>query len=87
MKKFFIYFCLSLFYNIYAQEEIVYIPDEKLKNWLLNQDEINTNGDDEIQVSEAISYTGHIGIGNSSPNDELLMDTTRFRSFHKHNIY
>ena len=36
-------------------EEIVYIPDANFKAFLLNDDLINTNGDDEIQLTEAES--------------------------------
>jgi hypothetical protein len=36
----------------------VYIPDANFKSYLVNNTAINTNGDSEIQVSEASTYTG-----------------------------
>lgn len=42
------------------QHDVVYIPDSKFKNYLLNNEEINTNGDDEIQITEAQNFTGRI---------------------------
>jgi len=41
-------------------KDAVYIPDEIFKNYLLNHEEINTNGDDEIQITEAQTFTGRI---------------------------
>ena len=38
----------------------VYIPDTQFKNYLVNNTAINTNGDSEIQVSEASAFTGTI---------------------------
>lgn len=40
--------------------QVVNIPDFWFKNYLLNHPGINTNGDNEIQVSEAMSYTDSI---------------------------
>ena len=38
----------------------VYIPDANFKSYLVNTTAINTNGDSEIQVSEASAFTGVI---------------------------
>ena len=38
----------------------VNIPDANFKAYLVGNTAINTNGDTEIQVSEANSYTGYI---------------------------
>ena len=38
----------------------VYIPDANFKNYLIINSAINTNGDGEIQVSEASSFGGYI---------------------------
>ena len=46
----------------YAQN--VNIPDAIFKTYLVNQSIINTNGDSEIQVSEAGAFTGGINITN-----------------------
>lgn len=42
----------------------VNIPDANFKAYLVANTEINTNGDDEIQVSEAESFTGTINVSN-----------------------
>jgi len=45
--------------SIYASAQgIVNIPDPNFKAYLVGDPEINTNGDDEIQVSEAEGFTG-----------------------------
>jgi hypothetical protein len=41
--------------------QVVAIPDANFKNYLLSDPAINTNGDSEIQVSEAQAFTGYIG--------------------------
>jgi uncharacterized protein (TIGR02145 family) len=43
---------------VYAQN--VYIQDINFKNYLINQNDINTNGDKEIQLNEANSFRGAI---------------------------
>ena len=47
----------------------VYIPDANFKNCLVNSAAINTNGDSEIQVSEASAFTGYIGCGTMGISD------------------
>jgi len=42
--------------------ENVFIPDKKFKEFLIGTDKINTNNDDEIQVSEAEAFSGGIHI-------------------------
>lgn len=80
MKKVFIYFCLSFTMGLLAQEDIVYILDTNLKGWLVTRDFINTNGDDEIQVSEAIAFTGNVaGYPGSSGNP--ITDATGLEAF------
>lgn len=41
-------------------KDVVYIPDAIFKNYLLNNKSINTNGDNEIQITEAQNFTGRI---------------------------
>lgn len=41
-------------------KDVVYIPDAIFKNYLLNNEAINTNGDNEIQITEAQNFTGRI---------------------------
>jgi hypothetical protein len=45
-------------FNVHSQN--VTVPDPNFKSYLLNTPNINTNDDSEIQVSEAIAYTGAI---------------------------
>jgi len=42
----------------------VYIPDANFKAYLVGNSSINTNGDTEIQVSEAAAVTGHFNAIN-----------------------
>jgi hypothetical protein len=55
--------------NCNPQEDVVYIPDVNFKNYLLGRAEINTNGDDEIQVTEATGYTDYISVGSMDINN------------------
>ncbi len=59
---------------------VVYIPDANFKNYLLSTS-INTNGDTEIQVSEAEAVTGAIDVGNKNIADltgiEAFVNLTR----------
>lgn len=43
-----------------AHAQIVNVPDPAFKNYLLNHPGINTNSDNEIQVSEALNFTDSI---------------------------
>ncbi|MNK72626.1 Internalin-J precursor [compost metagenome] len=45
-------------------DPIVNIPDANFKSYLLSVSSINTNGDNEIQVSEATAFTGTIDCSN-----------------------
>ena len=40
--------------------EIVNIPDANFKKYLIGNEDINTNGDNEIQLSEASSFEGYM---------------------------
>ena len=57
MKKKLFYSCLLLFYAGSVCAQTVDIPDVNFKNALLANESVNTNGDDEIQVSEAEAIT------------------------------
>lgn len=50
-------------------QEVVEIPDANFKSCLLDNAEINTNGDDEIQVVEAEVYDGEINCWGESIAD------------------
>lgn len=52
---------LVLPFNIITNNaQNVIIPDVNFKTYLLNQSNINTNGDGEIQISEAASFSGRM---------------------------
>ncbi|MFK7787409.1 MAG: T9SS type A sorting domain-containing protein [Crocinitomicaceae bacterium] len=57
-------FTFLLFASVQLNAQIVSIPDQVFKSYLLNRPDINTNGDSEIQVSEANSFTDTIGLFN-----------------------
>lgn len=70
MKRNFTFFALIISFAISAQ--IVNIPDPNFKAYLVNNSLINTNGDTEIQVSEANSFTGEINLTNlNNPINDL----------------
>ncbi|MEQ9467441.1 MAG: Ig-like domain-containing protein [Ekhidna sp.] len=50
-------------------EPIVQINDEDFKIFLLNNVQINTNADEEIQVSEAENYSGNLTYSNQGLSD------------------
>ena len=58
-----IFLCISLF------SQNVYIPDANFKAYLVNNSQINTNGDTEIQVSEASDFNGIIDCSNQNISD------------------
>ncbi|WMN07867.1 Ig-like domain-containing protein [Marivirga arenosa] len=62
---------LSTVYNFVTADPpaIVNIPDANFKSYLVGNNSINTNGDTEIQVSEAEAFTGQISAGNLGIND------------------
>ncbi|MDO1501449.1 T9SS type A sorting domain-containing protein [Winogradskyella maritima] len=62
--------------DIAFTQPIVNIPDATFKANLVNNTNINTNGDTEIQVAEAVVFTGGIQI-NSQP----VMDATGVEAF------
>ena len=49
--------------------QIVNIPDAIFKNYLLNNANINTNSDNEIQVSEAAAFSGTMYVSNLNISD------------------
>jgi len=53
----------------FANAQIVNIPDQNFKNYLLANAAINTNGDSEIQLSEAQAFTGEIICNNKGIAD------------------
>lgn len=65
---------IALSFTIQAQD--VNIPDANFKAYLLTEAAINTNGDNEIQVSEAAAFTGII-----SCNSMNIADLTGLEEF------
>jgi Leucine-rich repeat (LRR) protein len=59
-----------------AAAQNVNIPDPVFKAYLLENEEINTNNDAEIQVSEAARFTGEIDCRMS-----LVKDLTGIEAF------
>ena len=53
-------FAALFFFSTLSHAQIVTIPDSSFKAYLLSQTAINTNGDNEIQTSEAIAFTDTI---------------------------
>jgi len=51
---------LSVFLSVSLYGQNVYIPDANFKAYLVGNPDINTNGDTEIQVSEANAFDGQI---------------------------
>jgi hypothetical protein len=47
----------------------VYIPDANFKSYLVGNSFINTNGDSEIQVSEATAFNGQLNCGSMNISD------------------
>ncbi|CAL2108265.1 conserved exported hypothetical protein [Tenacibaculum sp. 190524A02b] len=69
MKKHYV-FLLFLFASYLMNAQIVNIPDASFKSALINHhDTIDTNGDGEIQVSEAENFTGNLGAGEGDIED------------------
>lgn len=56
--------------------DLVYIPDTNFKSWLVANASINTNGDSEIQYSEAQAFTGQISV-----NGKKIVSLTGIEAF------
>jgi len=65
MKRILILLCLPLM----TLGQNVNIPDTNFKAWLVGNNLINTNGDTEIQVSEATAFSGTINCSNMNISD------------------
>lgn len=64
--------CISAF----AKAQNVNIPDTNWKSWLVNNTSVNTNGDSEIQVSEAAAFNGTL-----QPIGQNISDLTGLEAF------
>jgi len=65
-----------LLFSFLSYTQNVNIPDANFKAILVGNTSINTNGDTEIQVSEAVSYTGAILASN-----QFITDVTGLEAF------
>ncbi len=69
MKTKFYFFSLFAVIIGFAKAQNVYIPDANFKAYLVSNYAINTNHDNEIQVSEAVAYTEYIRCTNKNISD------------------
>jgi Leucine-rich repeat (LRR) protein len=60
------FLCFVFFVSVLSvhAQDIVHIPDANFKAALVGNQNINTNGDGEIQISEAEYYTGELYVSN-----------------------
>ena len=59
----------SILSCLFSFAQIVNIPDANFKAYLVGNPAINTNGDNEIQLSEANGFNGRISCDNSNIAD------------------
>jgi len=69
MKKLILSFLTLVAISAGVNAQNVTIPDANFKSYLVGNTAINTNGDTEIQVSEASAYSGAINCGSLSISD------------------
>lgn len=55
--------------SLLPDPNLVFIPDTNFKSELINNASINTNMDGEIQKSEAVAFTGFMGLANKNISD------------------
>jgi hypothetical protein len=67
MKTTLLFLSVFISANLFGQN--VNIPDANFKAYLVGNTSINTNGDTEIQVSEASAFTGEINCSGESISD------------------
>ena len=67
MKTILVLWSFVFGYSLAAQ--VVHIPDQNFKDYLIKHELINTNRDDEIQVSEAVGFKGFIDCGGRGISD------------------
>ncbi|WP_415375654.1 T9SS type A sorting domain-containing protein [Patiriisocius sp. Uisw_017] len=79
MKQLLLLLTFTITASSFAQ--IVNIPDPEFKQRLLNNSNINTNGDGEIQVSEAEAFDGSILIGFPVSSTTNITDFTGIEFF------
>ena len=85
MKKVFTQILFLLATSIIVHAQVVNIPDANFKAALVGNTAINTNADNEIQLSEAQAYNGSIFIPNKSIGD--LTGISAFVNINNLNCY
>ncbi len=70
----------SPFLGTSLQAQNVHIPDVHFKSFLLADANINTNSDNEIQLTEAEAYTGELSVPHAS-FEESITDFTGLEAF------
>jgi Leucine-rich repeat (LRR) protein len=71
-----VFLSLNLLWTTFVLAQVVNIPDANFKQVLVDNPSINTNGDAEIQVSEAVAYTGKVDVF-----DKGIKDLTGIEAF------
>ena len=66
------------FGSCFVHAQNVYIQDINFKSYLINQNDINTNGDKEIQLKEANSFRGAIDCSRLSISDLQGIESFKF---------
>lgn len=88
MKKFILSTILGI--TGLVKSQIVNIPDTNFKAYLVSNPQINTNNDNEIQISEAAVFAGSIDIYNKGINNiaglEFFVNLTKLQCA-SNNIY
>ncbi len=82
MKKYILFNIGVLLFSSHCISQIVTIPDPVFKQRIIDHNPvIDTNGDGELQVTEAQNFTGHLNVnGNLSGNDNII-DITGIEAF------
>jgi Leucine-rich repeat (LRR) protein len=79
-KEFSAFIVTSLLFSAIANAQNVNIPDAVFKSKLVNNPAINTNGDGEVQVSEAAAFSGVINVSTTWPLPNIS-DLTGIEAF------
>ncbi|MCH2020896.1 MAG: T9SS type A sorting domain-containing protein [Saprospiraceae bacterium] len=72
MKRFYIFLSIAFFMTLFTtsvQSQNVTIPDSIFKAYLIGNSNINTNGDSEIQITEAQAHSGTINVNSLGISD------------------
>lgn len=79
-EKIYAFIVTTMIFIASANAQNVNIPDALFKGKLVNNPSINTNGDGEIQVSEAAAFNGSIDVSTTWPGP-YISDLTGIEAF------